>query len=371
MLLISPVYAYADSVSDGTDGESIMGGVVTSYGADVIIVRHLIEVDQVSNPDYLKVDETLVFRNIGTGNYTGSLYAWLPNGAFNVGLAKLEMTSGGQIRPLDVFIVNDNVIGWNDEILAGSVMTPMYRLQYMVPAEPTGKMTESLTFTKKLKYPTNVNYDYIPSSGMPVLIVKLVKSDDLTTSVVNEDGSKIEADFVDVVEGSNTYNWVQPQFVEISFTLSRSSIDQSDVSIYLLLLLVIILVIGIPVLRGKTPYVKGLDEKTSKAGPKKEDEDIYLEQEFDEEFEEEIETSEDTEEDGSDVPALNEEDIKSFDIDELKSAKSALLKVLSELDEDYADGALSEEEYNSIRDKYKQKVIGIMKQIDVLEEKSN
>ena len=374
MLLISPVYAYAEYASNGSEGGGSMGEAVTLYGADVVIIRHLIEVDQVSNPGYLKIGETLVLKNIGTGNYTGPLYTWLPDGAFNVGLAKLEMTSGGQIRPLDIFIVNDNVIGWNDTILAGSVMTPMYQLQYMVPAEPTGKMTESVTFTKKLKYPTNVNYDYIPSSGMPVLIVKLVKSDDMTISIVNEDGSKIEADFIDVLEGSKTYNWVQPQFVEISFVLNRSSIDQSDVSLYLLLLLVIILVIAIPILRGKTPSVKGLEEKTSQAGPTREDEDIYLEQEdeeYDEEFDEDIETGEDVEEDGADVPALNEEDVKSFDIDELKSAKKALLKVLTELDEDYVDGALSEEEYNSIRDKYKQKAIGIMKQIDVLEEKSN
>ncbi len=373
MLLISPVYAYAEYASDGDGGESIMGGAVTLYGADVIMLQHLIEVDQISNPGYLKVGETLVLKNIGTGNYTGPLYAWLPDGAFNVGLAKLEMTSGGQIRPLDVFIVNDNVIGWNDTILAGSVMTPMYRLQYMVPAEPAGKMTESVTFTKKLKYPTNVNYDYIPSTGMPVLVVKLVKSDDMTTSIVNEDGSKIEADFIDVIEGSKTYSWMQPQFVEVSFVLNRSSIDQSDVSLYLLLLLVIILVIGIPILRGKTPSVKGLKEKTSKSGPTEEDEDIYLEQEdeeYDEEFDEDVETGEDVEESVSAASVLNTKDLESFDIDELKSTKKALLKVLTELDGDYADGALSEEEYNSIRGKYKQKVIGIMKQIDVLEEKN-
>ena len=100
MLLISPVYAYAEYASDGSGGGSIMGGDVTLYGADVVIVRHLIEVDQVSNPGYLKVGETLVLKNIGTGNYTGPLYTWLPDGTFNVGLAKLEMTSGGQIRRL-------------------------------------------------------------------------------------------------------------------------------------------------------------------------------------------------------------------------------------------------------------------------------
>ncbi len=374
MLLISPVYAYEEYVSDGSGGESIMGGAVTLYGADVIMLQHLIEVDQISNPGYFKIGETLVLKNIGTGNYTGPLYAWLPDGAFNVGLARVGMSANTPGIPLNVFIVNDNVIGWNDTILAGSVMIPMYQLQYMVPAEPTGKMTESVTFTKKLKYPTNVNYDYIPSSGMPTLIVKLVKSDDLTISIANEDGSKIEADFIDVLEGSETYNWVQPQFVEVSFILNRSSIDQSDVSLYLLLLLVIILVIGIPILRGKTPSAKGLKEKTSKAKPTKEDEDIYLEQEdeeYDEEFDEDIETGEDVEDSVSAASVLNTDDLERFDEDELKSANKALLKVLTELDGDYADGALSEEEYNSIRDKYKQKAIGIIKQIDVLEKKSN
>ncbi|MCG7850256.1 MAG: hypothetical protein MIO93_13935, partial [ANME-2 cluster archaeon] len=354
MLLISPVYAYQEYASDGDGGESNMGGAVTSYGTDVVIVQHFIEVDQVSNPGYLKVTEIIVFKNIGTENYTGPIFSCVPDGVFNEGMIKLRMSANISGIPLNVFFVDDNVIGWNDTILAGSVMPPRYQLQYMVPAEPAGKMTESVTFTKKLKYPTNVNYDYIPSTGMPVLVVKLVKSDDITTSIVNEDGSKIEADFIDVIEGSKTYNWMQPQFVEVSFVLNRSSIDQSDVSLYLLLLLVILLVIGIPILRGKNPSAKSSEEKTSKVGPTSEDEDIYLEQEdeeYDEEFDEDIETGEGIEESVSDVPALNEEDVKSFDIDELKSAKNALFKVLSELDEDYADGALSEEEYNSIRDK--------------------
>ncbi|MCK4928421.1 MAG: hypothetical protein KAR76_01680 [Methanosarcinales archaeon] len=378
MLFISPACAYEGYAADGTESGSMMGGTVTSYGANVIMVQHLIEVDQVSNPGYLKVDETIVFKNLGTGDYNGPLFSWLPDGAFNVGVAKLEMSAGGQIRSLNIFMADNNVVGWNDTILSGAVMTPMYRLQYMVPAEPTGKMTESVSFTKKLKYPTNVNYNYVPASGMPSLVIKLVKSDDLKTSVVNEDGSKIEADSVEVAEGSKTYNWGQPLFAEVSFVMSRSSVDQSQVSLYLVILLVILLIIGYPMLRGKTPAKMGLTNKPDKA--KKEDDDLYWEQEEEEledededegdeeELEEDIEASEDVEEDVSAASALNAEDVKSFDVDELKSAKKALFKVLAELDEDYADGALSEEEYNSIRDKYKQKAIGIMKQIDVLEE---
>ncbi|MDF1531301.1 MAG: hypothetical protein P1P72_03120 [ANME-2 cluster archaeon] len=371
LLFTSPVYAFADYATGGSNGGSIMGGAATSYGANVIMLQHLIEIDQVSNQGYFKVDETLVLRNTGTGNYTGPLYAWLPDEAFNIGVAKLEMSAGGQIRPLEVFIVNDNVIGWNDTILVGTGMTPMYRLQYMVPAEPTGKMTESVTYTKKLKYPTNVNYNYIPASGLPALVVKLVKSDDLKTRIVNEDGSKIEADSVEVLEGAMTYNWAQPQFIEISFVLSRSGIDTDGVSLILLLLLVIILVIGIPIMRGKTLPGKGLKERTNKARPVKEDEDIYLEQEteeYDEENGEDIENSEEVGHSVSAVSVLDSEDLERFDIGELKSAKKALLKVLTELDEDHADGALSEKEYQSIRAKYKHKAIEIMKRIDDLEE---
>ena len=380
MLFISPACAYEGYAADGTESGSMMGGTVTSYGANVIMVQHLIEVDQVSNPGYLKVDETIVFKNLGTGDYNGPLFSWLPDGAFNVGVAKLEMSAGGQIRSLNVFWVDNNVVGWNDTILSGAVMTPMYRLQYMVPAEPTGKITESVTFTKKLKYPTNVNYNYVPSTGMPSLVIKLVKSGDLKTTIVNEDGSKIEADSVEVAEGSKTYNWGQPLFAEVSFVMSRSSVDQSQISLYLVILLVILLIIGYPMLRGKTPGLKGLENKLGNTKSEEEDDDLYWEQEEEEledededegdeeELEEDIEAGEDVEEDVSAASALNAEDVKSFDVDELKSAKKALFKVLAELDEDYADGALSEEEYNSIRDKYKQKAIEIMKQIDVLEE---
>ncbi|MDF1557695.1 MAG: hypothetical protein P1P80_05890 [ANME-2 cluster archaeon] len=373
MLLISPAYAYADYASDGSG--SMMGGTATatSYGADIVILQHLIELDQVSNPGYFVVYETLVLKNIGTENYTGPIFTWLPDEAFNIGVAKLTMSAGGRISPTNFFMVDDNVIGWNDTFLAGPVMTPMYRLEYVVPAEFTGKITESVTFTKKLKYSTNVNYDYVSSSGMPPLVVKLVKSDDLETKIVNEDGSQIEADSVEVVEGSMTYNWIQPQFTEISFMLKGSGVDQSQVTLYLLILLVILLVIGIPILRGKRSGIKGQD-KLDRSEVIKEDEDIYWEreeEESDEELEEEVdedfETDEDVPEDDSAALILDTEDIKSFDLDELISAKKALFKVLTELDEDYSNGALSEEEYNSLRNKYKQKAIGIMKQIDILE----
>ncbi|MBW6517305.1 MAG: hypothetical protein K0A89_02230 [ANME-2 cluster archaeon] len=371
LLFTSPVYAFEDYATGGSNGGSIMGGAATSYGSNVVIVLHLIEIDQVSNPGYLKVAETIVFKNIGTGNYTGPIFSWVPNGIFNEEMRKLGMSANTPGIPLNVYFVNDNVIGWNDTILAGTGMTPMYRVQYMVPAEPTGKMTESVTYTKKLKYPTNVNYNYIPASGLPALVVKLVKSDDLKTRIVNEDGSKIEADSVENLEGAMTYNWAQPQFIEISFVLSRSGIDTEGVSLILLLLLIIILVIGIPILRGKTLPGKGLTEGTKKARPAKEDEDIYLEQEteeYDEGSGEDIETSEEVGHSVSAVSVLDSEDLERFDIGELKSAKKALLKVLNELDEDYADGALSEKEYQSIRAKYKHKAIKIMKLIDDLEE---
>lgn len=371
MFFTSPVYAFEDYATGGSNGGSVMGGATTSYGANVIIVQHLIEIDQVSNPGYMKVAETIVFKNIGTGNYTGPLFSWVPDGVFNVGAIKLGMSPTALGIPLNVSFVNDNVIVWNDTILANAGTTPMYRVQYMVPAEPGGKMTESVTFTKKLKYPTDVNYNYIPSPGMSALVVKLVKSENLTTGIVNEDGSKIEADSIDVLEGSKTYNWVQPQFVEISFILSRSGIDMSRGLLYLLLTLVIVLIIGIPIMKGKTSPVEGLKERTSKAGPTIEDEDRYLEQEeFEEEFEEDFETGEEAEQNMSAVPVLDSEDLERFDLDELKSAKKALLKVLTELDEDYAGGTLSDEEYHSIRAKYKQKAIEIMKLIDDLEEET-
>lgn len=388
LFLLSTASAYPDMAINGNNSTSTPEVTTSSYGANVVIIQHLIEVDQVTYPGYFRVVETIIYKNLGTENYSGPVYTYVQDGTFNIAVSKMEMATGGGRNPIEAFQVSENVVGWNDIILSGPGMAPMYQIEYMVPAEPTGKTTESVTFTKKLKYPTNVNYIYMPITGMPALVVKLEKSDGMKTTVLDNEGSIIQADFFEESGNSETYNWFQPLFVEISFELSKSNMVGSDITLYLLILLVIIVVIGYAVLRGKSPAIKNLEGKLGSVLPKRTDEGIYLEEEEfeddegieedwesdddeyegDEEIEDDLEAEEDkVEEETSRQPSLGMNDIENLSLDELKTTKQAIFKVLLKLDEDYVSGIISEDEHNDIRDNYMERAKDIMTRIDVLE----
>ncbi len=379
---LSAASAFPDNAINGSNSTSTPEVITSSYGANVVIIQHLIEVDQVTYPGYFRVVETIIYKNLGTENYSGPIYTYVQNGAFNIAVTKTEMAADGGRNTIEDFQISENVVGWNDIILSGTGMAPMYQIEYMVPAEPTGKTTESVTFIKKLKYPTNVNYIYMPITGMRSLVVKLVKSDGMKTTVLDNEGSIINADFIEENGNLETYYWDQPLFVEISFELSKSNPAGSDITMYLIILLVIIAVISYVVLRGKNPAIKGLEEKLGSVLAKKQDEGIYLEEEEfedDEDIEDDLESDEDeyegdeeieedeVEEETSRQPSLETDDIDDLSLDELKTTKQAIFNVLLKLDEDHVSGIISEDEYNDIRDNYKEKAKDIMIRIDVLE----
>jgi len=385
---LSTASAYPDMAINASNSTSTPEVAVSSYGANVVIIQHLIEVDQVTYPGYFGVVETIIYKNLGTENYSGPVYTYVQDGTFNIAVSKMEMATGGGRNPIEAFQVSENVVGWNDIILSGPGMPPMYQIEYMLPAELTGKTTESVTFTKKLKYPTNVNYIYMPITGVRCLVVKLVKSDEMKTTILDNDGSKINADFSEESGNLETYYWDQPLFVEISFELSKSNMGGSDITLYLLILLVIIAVIGYVVLRGKSPAIKGMEDKLGSILPKKQDDEIYLEEEEleddedleddlesdddeyegNEEIEDDLEAEEDeVEEETSRQPSPGMNDIEALSLDELKTTKQAIFKVLLKLDEDYVSGIISEDEHNDIRDNYMERAKDIMVRIDTLE----
>ena len=227
---LSAALAYPDMAINGSNNTSTPEVAISSYGANIVIIQHLIEVDQVTYPGYFRVVETIIYKNLGTEDYSGPVYTYVQDGAFNIAVVKLEMAAGRGKNTIEAFQVSENVVGWNDIIPSGTDMAPMYQIEYMVPAGSTGKTTESVTFTKKLKYQTNVNYIYMAISGMPAMVVKLEKSDRMKTTVLDNDGSDIKADFFEVIGNSETYNWLQPQFSEISFELSELNLSKSEVT---------------------------------------------------------------------------------------------------------------------------------------------
>lgn len=389
---LSAASAYPNIPINGSNNTSTPEVAVSSYGANVVIIQHLIEVDQVTYPAYFRIVETIIYKNLGTENYSGPIYTYVQDGAFNIAVSRQEMAAEGGKNTIKDFKVGENVVGWNDIILSGPGAPPRYQIEYMVPAEPTGKTTGSVTFTKKLKYPTDVNYIYMPITGMRCLVVKLEKSDGMKTTVLDNEGSIINADFIEESGNLETYYWDLPPFVEISFELSKSNPAGSDITLYLIILLVIIAVISYSVMRGKSPAIKGLEGKLGSVLPKKQDEGIYLEEEEfeddedieddlesdEDEYEDEDEGDEDIEEDleaeedevieeTSRQPSLGMNDIENLSLDELKTTKQAIFNVLLKLDEDHVSGIISEDEYNDIRDNYKEKAKSIMIRIDVLE----
>jgi len=64
------------------------------------------------------------------------------------------------------------------------------------------------------------------------------------------------------------------------------------------------------------------------------------------------------------LPLLKGGYIKKEDVKELETGREALLSVLSQLEDDYKAGKISEEEYQEIKSEYEEKVIKIMKKLD-------
>jgi len=329
-----------------------------SYGVHIIIMSHLIEIDMISNPGYLKVSETMIFRNIGSENHTGPIYSWLQDDAFNQIVIKMDMGMEGQGTPIETFQVDNNVIGWNDILLTDMSMPSMYSLEYMVPAEPSDKKTGLVTFSKKLKHPTTVNYDYMPMPGMSALVIKLKKPDETTITITDSEKTPIQADLVEDMNNIATYNWIQPQFNGISIEMKESTSDGSVFMLYSGIVLIIIGIVSYFLLKDRSPAIKGFKEKLQSSSIQDEpNEDIYLE--MDEEY-----GDEDEKEESSRHEVLNKKDIENLNPDELSSAKKAIYKVIMELDDDFSKGIISEHEYDAIRKKYKKKAMDIKERID-------
>jgi hypothetical protein len=383
LLIVSAYPEMAENGNVADNNNSMQGNPTYSYGTDIVMMQHLIEIDQVSYDGYIKVTETLVIRNAGTENYTGPIYTWIPDEAFDVNMALLEMAMSDQISLIE-YSMEGNVVSWNGTVLAGPNMPPMYRLEYKVPKVST----DAITVTKKLKYPTLVNYNYWPPQSMPALVIKVMKSE-METSFTNGVGGKIEADFVEILEDSMTYNWALPLFEEITFKSDKPGAGNADITFYLIIALIFIVIIGYSVLRGKSTGIKNFEEKLAALVPKKQDDEIYWDKEdavddedeyedddaVDDEDEYEDDDDEDDEEENGRIgktsstkSVLEGADIKDLTLDQLKSDKKSILNILLELDEDYSNGNLSEGEYNRIRSDHKDKVIEILRQIDSFEE---
>ena len=345
-ILINPVLGFpgmGGNTSVATTGNTTQNSQekidlinTTQSDQDIEISSHLIEVeaDRPDLQDKLFVRETIVFRNAGTKIFSGALKTWVPDGALEIQVMKAQMVAETEVQPT-VIEKNGNIISWQEYIKTNNV--PMYTIEYLISAEPKGSITDSKYYSKKLLYPTLINYRYFPTPGYPLFILKVSKSKDRSISILDENRNKIVSKDVNEEDSSILYRFSEIQFKELNIEVSKSAIDLSQIAIYLIIGLLIIIVLAYPVIRKKSPKFMEFEAKI-KSSLKRE-----TRSEKQQEAEEEISDEEDVSEQEHEG---EEEDAK----------KSELAAKLEELEKDYASGNLIDEEYEELRNSYQEQL---------------
>jgi hypothetical protein len=345
VLFTNPVFGYpgyGGNTSPATAVNSTQNGQVnidlantTQSDQNIEISSHLIEVDadRYESQNKLYVHEMIVFRNRGEAVFSGTLKTWIPDGLEEIKVMKAQMMpeTGGQPNQT---AQNGNIISWQGRIEANNVL--MYDLEYLLSVEPNGSIVKRKYYSKKLLYPTSINYKYIPSPGYPVLILKVSKSSDSSITLLDENRNKIVAEDFSEVDESILNRFSEIRFKELNIELSKS-IDLSQIAIYLIIGLGIVIVLSYPIIRKKSPKLLEIEEKirnSLKREPASEEQQETVEEEH----------------------AQEDEEISGKPIDELEAEKSELVAKLEELEKDYASGNLIDEEYEELKNSYQKKL---------------
>lgn len=322
------------------DQNSIDLANTTQSDQNIILVKHLIEVDAAKFEEQNRIDvrETLIFKNIGDQNFQGTLRTWVPDGLEGLKVGKVAMMMDSSGEPLNA-MQNGNIISWNDSIKINDPLPPLYAVEYVLSAEPEGTLSKSKYYSKKLVYPTLINK--VPLS----VVLKITKGSGETITLKDELGSSISSSGKPMDEDNSVlYTWETPQFKEIKIELSKS-IDLSQIAIYLIIGLGIVIVLSYPVIRKKSPKLLEIEEKirnSLKREPASEEQQETVEEEH----------------------AQEDEELSGKPIDEPETEKRELVSKLDELEKDYASGNLIDEEYEELRDSYKKKLKNINRRIE-------
>ncbi len=328
----------------------------TESEQDIVLVQHLIVIDavQLQSENKLFISETLAFKNVGTKNFNGSLRTWVPDGAEGFRVAKTEMVMGATPTPIQL-IQNGNIISWNDFIKTNDTAT-LYLVEYLLPAENTGMVTKSKYFSKKLIYPTLINYKYVPIKGLPLFILKLTVPKDNSIALFDENGNKITPQETGEVDNSIIDRWSEPpQFKEITVEVSSSTATPSGIASYVVLGLLIILVFSYPFIRRKNEKIRQFEEKIRNSLKRKETVDETVE-ETGGEAAGKTTTPEPVETEDTDFEGKTK--------DELEVMKDETLSKLSELNKEYESGNMLDEEFEELKKSYQERIDKITRRIE-------
>jgi hypothetical protein len=339
----------------------------TQSDQDIRLLQHLIEVDTVQSQSENKsyVQETLIFKNVGTQNFSGYLRTWVPDGAEITGeIAKNEMTTGTTTDYLPI-VQNGNVVSWHDDIETNSLAS-FYIIKYSVTAKPEVALNKTLAYTKMFTYSTLINYQYVPSQDIPPIVLIITKPNDSSVNLTDENGNDISPSDVSEEGNKVTNRFNSPQFKELNIEISKPLINQevsnplitpAQLAVYVIIGLLVLLALSYPVIRKRSERLQSLERKIRDS----------LRREEPEETEKEAapETAETAEETGEAVEEDTELEGKTRD--ELLSLKNEMLSKLDKLDKEYKSGNLLDEEYEELRKPYREKIQRITRRIEQLE----
>lgn len=328
LFLISPAYGFAGMNTNASSPQPDPNSI-TQSDREIVVLQHLIELDavQMQSENKLLVRETLIFKNIGTKNFSGFLRTWVPDGVSEIRIARIEMAMGAAPRNVPA-VQNGNIISWQDFIETNNPLPPLYAVEYLVPSEPEGTLTRTKHYSKTLIFPTLINKQ--PEN----IVLKVTRNEGERIAITDENDNSI-ADSGNLREEGNSvlYGWEIPEFKEINIEISKPAVTPAGIAVYVVIGLLIVLVLSYLVIRKKS----GIDEMG----------DETIEEIASESVEEGV-SVEDTEFEGKTR-------------DELENQKTGMLSKIGELDKEYESGNLLDEEYEELRKSYREKIEKISK----------
>jgi hypothetical protein len=358
--LISTAYGFPGMVANKstvqTDNNS------TQSDQNLQLLQHLIELDtiQFESQNRLYVRETLIFKNTGTQNFSGTLRTWVPDDAENISAGRTEMMANAELIPLNI-IQNGNIISWQDNISVNG-LPPLYAVEYLVTENPSA---ESISYSKNLTFPPFINYTYGGNPSLPAVIIKIRKPAGSSIKLLDENGNTITTQDVSEVDDSTLYKFNSLQFKEINIHISKPAATSApaatpaSITGYVILGLLILLALSYPVLRKKSERLQAIEGKIRTSFERKKPEETSEEPE--EAVEETPETSIESEE--AEVETTGAE-FAGKTKDELEKEKNELLSRLDKIEKDYASGNLIDEEYEERSSSLRAKIERINKRIE-------
>jgi len=317
----------------------------TESDQDIILVQSLIEVDAVQSQSELFVRETLIYRNSGTQNFTGSLRTWVPDGTEGIRIGRSEMTESANPENL-TWEKNGNVISWQGEINAAA-LSPLYIVEYVLPTEP--KRTKQ--YSKMFLYPTLV------TKKPNIIVLRITLNKDESAAITDENGNSISSSGSPTEESNSIqYDWESPQFNEMNIAISSSTVTPSGITGYVILGILIILVFSYPLIRKKNEKILSLEEKIRNSLKRKENvketaEETRRKVAAETKKPEPVERMEDTK-------------FKGKTKEELEIMKDETLSRLSELNKEYESGNMLDEEYEELKKSYQERIDKIKKRME-------